>query len=318
MTPPNSKLAHSKLAYSKLAPSKLILMTEPNHDSPMTSDRIANATRPIQALATDLDGTLIPLSDSQHTMNPQHRADLVRLQEILQRHQLPLIYVTGRHLASVRQAMEQYQLPQPDWICCDVGTTIYSLQKSGDYAVAADYAQSLSSIAGHTCQQRLRQIAACQAELKLQEAEKQGAFKLSFYTDAAAMPDTVRKLEHQLSQQNLPFVVIHSVDPFTADGLIDVLPAGVSKAFALQWWCQRHAAKPDQVLFAGDSGNDTAAFNAGFLAILVANTPSAIARDVRNWHQLQRWQNRFFQASGTATSGVLQGLQHYLRLQPRE
>lgn len=297
-------------------------MIERRHDLPQASgeaaNAIANVVRPIQALATDLDGTLIPMSDIHHKVNPQHRTDLIKLQQMLQQHQLPLIYVTGRHLASVQQAMEVYQLPQPDWICCDVGTTIYSRQKSGNYAVAADYAQTLGSIADHACQHRLRQITECQPALKLQEAEKQGAFKLSFYTDAATMPDTVRKLEHQLSQQNLPFVVIHSVDPFTADGLVDVLPAGVSKAFALQWWCQRHAVRPDQVLFAGDSGNDTAAFNAGFLAILVANTPSAITREVRNWHQSQNWQNRVFQASCTATSGVLQGLQHYLRLHQLE
>ena len=48
-----------------------------------------------QVLATDLDGTLIPLAN-----NPSNKEDLCRLVSRLDEHKLGLVYVTGRHFSS--------------------------------------------------------------------------------------------------------------------------------------------------------------------------------------------------------------------------
>jgi hydroxymethylpyrimidine pyrophosphatase-like HAD family hydrolase len=71
-------------------------------------------------LATDLDGTLIPLDGE-----PQNRQDLQTLAALLERLGVALIYVTGRHLESVERAIDEHQMPRPDWLICDVGTSIY-------------------------------------------------------------------------------------------------------------------------------------------------------------------------------------------------
>ena len=45
-----------------------------------------------------------------------------------------LAYVTGRHRQLVEEAMEQYRLPQPDFVIGDVGTTIYRIEPAGQLA----------------------------------------------------------------------------------------------------------------------------------------------------------------------------------------
>ena len=79
-------------------------------------------------LASDLDGTLIPLEGE-----PENQADLQRLAEQLDRHGVTLVYSTGRHFASAAQAIDQFQLPQPDWLICDVGTSIFRRDDGGQF-----------------------------------------------------------------------------------------------------------------------------------------------------------------------------------------
>jgi len=72
-----------------------------------------------RVLATDLDGTLIPLNGSDSNVS-----DLATLAEQLRPNNVQLVFVTGRHFESVTAAINEDRLPKPDWIFCDVGTTI--------------------------------------------------------------------------------------------------------------------------------------------------------------------------------------------------
>jgi HAD superfamily hydrolase (TIGR01484 family) len=255
-----------------------------------------------QILATDLDGTLIPLDD-----DPQNRADLRTLAEQLDRQGVQLIFVTGRHFASAAQAMENYRLPAPAWLICDVGTSIFQRQASGRFEAVADYQQHQARIIAELPMEALRRRLEAMDALRLQEPDKQGKFKLSFYTDAARLEDVVARLRQVLKRTAAPYSVIASVDPFTGDGLIDVLPATVSKAHALSWLVRRFRIRPEAIVFAGDSGNDLAALTAGYRAILVGNAQRAVAEQARRVHRESGWEDRLYLARGKATSGVLEG-----------
>ena len=61
-----------------------------------------------RVLATDLDGTLIPLAGIE-----QNEFDLRTLASQLEQQRVMLVFVTGRHLASVVGAIQQFQLPPP-------------------------------------------------------------------------------------------------------------------------------------------------------------------------------------------------------------
>lgn len=255
-----------------------------------------------RVLATDLDGTFIPLSD-----DPQQAADLATLGSELREKGHALVFVTGRHLASVRQAIEQHQLPTPDWVICDVGTSIFHRQPDGALAPLQAYQAALGERIASLPIASLRDELASTAGLTPQEDEKQGAFKLSYYVDAQQLVEVTAQVRERLDSLEAPYSIISSVDPFNGDGLIDLLPSEVSKAFALRWWIKHNELEEADVVFAGDSGNDLAALTAGYKAIIVANADRCVAREAYEAHRQAGWQNRLFLASGQATSGVLEG-----------
>ncbi|RMF43047.1 MAG: malto-oligosyltrehalose trehalohydrolase [Planctomycetota bacterium] len=272
-----------------------------------------DATRPPSpsVLTTDLDGTLIPLENE-----PDNVADLQTLSRELQTSATRLVFVTGRHLSSVMDAIEQHRLPDPDWIVCDVGTSIYRRTAPGEFALDASYADHLQSIIQGFSVESLHEQLVQIKGLRLQEAEKQGRFKLSYYSDAERIEAISNEIQQVLRQTGAPYTLIHSIDPFNGDGLLDLLPSGVSKAHALGYWARALGIQPTEIVFAGDSGNDTAALTAGYCAILVANADRRLARQVHAVHQAAGWSNRLYLALQPATSGVREGCQWFGLVEP--
>lgn len=255
-----------------------------------------------QTLATDLDGTLIPLAD-----NPRNEADLWTLSKGIQDAGLRLVYVTGRHQESVQRAMKAFQLPKPELIICDVGASVVQCPNPGVFKPDLSYRKHLEQIVRGLPPSELQQKLPAMEGLRLQEAESQGPFKLSFYATTDRLEILVARLQSQLERLRAPYSIIHSVDPFTGNGLIDLLPEGVSKAGALSWWVEKKDIPAESIVFAGDSGNDRAALVAGYRSVIVANAGSALARHVYDAHRQMGWENRLYLAQRTATSGLLEG-----------
>ena len=262
-----------------------------------------------RVLATDLDGTLIPLAD-----NEQNRRDLVRLQDALNANDVEIVFVTGRHLEAVLEAADEQQLPLPDWIICDVGTSIYKRETSADtwnFAHVKDYQDHQREIIAPLPMDKLRELLEPVSGLRLQEEEKQGPYKLSFYADANRLEELVGEIQKLFDRASAPYSMIHSVDPFNGDGLIDLLPRDVSKAHALSWWVEHVGLHDDNIVFAGDSGNDLAALSAGYRAIVVGNADRSVAQQAQEAHASAGFRDRLYLAQAPATSGVLEGCRWY-------
>ena len=78
-------------------------------------------------ICTDLDRTLLP--NGRQPESSGARACFTRL---VSRPEVTLAYVSGRHRELVEDAIREYELPLPDWVIGDVGTTIYQV-RSGDW-----------------------------------------------------------------------------------------------------------------------------------------------------------------------------------------
>lgn len=260
---------------------------------------------PPTVLATDLDGTFIPLDD-----NPDNISALEILKREFFSTNNKLIYVTGRHLSSVESAVGTFQLPVPDWMICDVGTSIYRID-GGDPAIFNPYEEHLSTLVGDVQRNEIEDLLSDVSEITLQSPERQQRFKISYECKSEALEAVLAVIDHRLNDRNCPYSVIGSVDPFENCGLLDLLPSGVSKAYAVTWLSQHADFSPEEVIFAGDSGNDKAALISGFRAIVVGNASDSLAEEVRVILHSKGWHDRFYRASGTATSGVLEGCRHY-------
>lgn len=259
-------------------------------------------------LATDLDGTLLPPDVT--TRDAPESLALQRLKKSAVDGEIAIVFVTGRHIESVLQVMKTKELPEPEWIICDVGSSIY-VSHQGSYQIVDDYVTHLDHLTGGSTAQSIRDHLRAVDPLTLQEAEKQRRYKLSYYCEAALMADCVMQIEWILRDQRLPYGVVSSIDPFDGRGLIDVLPDCVDKAYALNWWAQWQGLDPQRIVYAGDSGNDYAAFIAGFRGILVGNAEASLAERIRQHHDHTGTSDRIYFAKSIHAAGVLEGCRHF-------
>jgi sucrose-6F-phosphate phosphohydrolase len=258
-----------------------------------------------RVLATDLDGTLIPLPETE-----SNSRDLRRIVDHFAKSNQPLVFATGRHFESVLDAIAQYDLPTPEWIVCDVGSAIY--QRVGDsFKVFEKYEAHLTETAGGM-ERALIEETLCEIKgLEPQPPTHQQRFKISYQSSAESVLRLVDQVNEQLQIAELPYECMGSKDPLMNCGLLDVMPAGVSKAYALIWLSTHADFSPDEVIYSGDSGNDYAALISGFRAIVVANGSEGLADKVSQHLTEREIADRLYLAKHTATSGVLEGCRHF-------
>jgi HAD superfamily hydrolase (TIGR01484 family) len=264
-------------------------------------------------LATDLDRTLIPNGPERES--PGARALLARL---VAERDLLLAYVTGRRLELVERAIDEYDLPRPDLVLADVGSSLFE-RRGEAWVASANWAEHLAPDWGGRRAVDMAVLFAADSELRLQEPEAQGAFKLSFYTaldvDSAAL---VARMRAVLDAEELAASVVHSVDRAAGVGLVDVLPARSTKLGALEFAMAERGLGADEVMFAGDSGNDLELLVGAIPAVLVANAEPAFrervlraAADAGLGHRLFAARGGLWGMNGNYAAGILEGWVHF-------
>ena len=235
-------------------------------------------TKPAFILALDLDGTLIPPGEdrvrtaavSEFSRRFEGRTDTV------------LTYVTGRHLELALEGVRAFGLPEPGFLACDVGTILYR-RVEGSYRRDWTYAAMVRRCFGDLDASRLRRlIAENHREIALQEEDKQGEFKVSFYTQPNTNPEElIASLDALLQQKGARTNIVFSTDPVDGRGLLDILPSGISKVSPVREIAREFGLPDDRVVYAGDSGNDEAALLGGFRSIVVANALEGLKERLR-------------------------------------
>ncbi|MDH4322493.1 MAG: hypothetical protein OEV73_13480 [Desulfobulbaceae bacterium] len=264
-------------------------------------------------LASDMDGTVIPLSGG-----PERDAEIDRFRQLIADNpQLALAYVSGRHLSLGLAGVARHHLPPPDIFVCDVGTTIYFHDEQGRWQRDEGYrGRLLDSWQGYTGPAIAALLAGLPALIP-QEEEKQAEFKQSYYLDrgedhAAALA----AIHASLAAHDLQANTIYSVDPIKEIGLIDVLPPIAAKDLALSYLWQKLALPKANVVYAGDSGNDLLAFVSGFNAIVVDNTAEPVKAEVRRQARAKGIEQHIFFAPTRFAQGVIDGCAHFHLFRP--
>lgn len=266
-------------------------------------------------LAADLDGTVIPLEETA-----KRRDEVAELARAIFRsregvgseeERLILAYVTGRHRKLALEGIEKFGLPEPDLLVCDVGTSVY-LRGDGSFEPDPDYRALVREAFGGASGERIRGLLAGIPGLEPQEPEKQAEFKLSYYLPAGdasrtALAAVRRRLEEARAIVNL----VWSHDSTSGRGLLDILPAGVAKDFAVRYLHDRTGVDEDHLVYAGDSGNDRAAMLTGYRVIVVANAPAELKAELREEAARAGIGERLYFARSPYAAGVLEGCRHF-------
>jgi sucrose-6F-phosphate phosphohydrolase len=265
-------------------------------------------------LCTDLDRTLIP--NGLQPESPQARDHFRRLSTSSR---LTLAYVTGRHRALVEEAIANYQLPQPDYVVGDVGTTIYRVEDAQTWHhLEAWEAMIGSDWAGHS-HADLVQLFAGLDGLQLQEESKQNRYKLSYYLPLDIQRNALEPaMRERLQRNGVNATLVWSVDEAASVGLLDVLPAGATKLHAVEFLMQSLGFNRNNTLFSGDSGNDMQVLVSSVPAVLVNNAQPEVreeavraTREQQTEKALYLAKGGYLEMNGNYSAGILEGIAHY-------
>lgn len=272
-------------------------------------------------LCCDLDRTLIP--NGKQPESPEARP---RFRRVCKHPEMHLTLISGRDLGLVLSGIDEWQLPIPEFIIGDVGTTIYT-PKSSPRSLApntwiswpawtAEIAPDWSGMTHDDITDLLKDLTA----LTPQEREKQGMLKASYYVDRSANPDILEaEIQRRLWRLGINARLIWSFDEMAAIGLLDVLPINASKLHAMEFLMHQQGYSADRTIFSGDSGNDLHALTSHINGVLVANAePDVKAKAVETVRSaglgdtLYLAEGGFLGMNGNYSAGVLEGLAHYL------
>lgn len=264
-------------------------------------------------LCCDLDRTVLP--NGYASESPGVRNIFARLIKDIG---LTLVYVSGRDIGLLQQAIAEYAIPTPHYAIGDVGTTLYHItddewQPVEDWAIhiGEDWQQRHAN----TLQHYLEEL----AYLSLQEPEKQNIHKLSYYLSTEIPEKTVvHDIQLRLDAHQIRANIIYSVDETTDTGLVDILPQRASKYHAIEFFIERFGYAKEETVFAGDSGNDLPVLISDIPAVLVNNAQATVKTTARRLADRQGFARQLYLAhggfcglNGNYTAGILEGLAHY-------
>ncbi len=233
-------------------------------------------------LAADIDGTLLG--------DEAGEASLKALVESRPRWVF-LALITGRSLATITPLIQEGRLPQPDYICGDVGTELYDCHDPQN-ELGRRYAARGSA---HWDLETIYRLGVGEGVTVQEFPDGQPRYQAGFYWDGNL--ETLQAFRQRLV--DLPgCFILPSYDYY-----IDVLPVTMGKGQAALFLQQALGFDRQHVVVAGDTGNDSPMFETGLPGIVPANALDELKRvAVQPWH---------YHSPLPAGRGVLDGLQHF-------
>jgi len=238
----------------------------------------------IRLFSTDLDGTLLG--------NPESAYRFKHTWESLPRGRPMLVFNSGRTVKDTRALIGARKLPDPDLIIGGVGTELYDYQQRRELAdFGAQFGEGWDLA-------KVEEIVGSMPGIERQLPEFLHPYKSSWYWHRVDR-EKILSLQKKLEEAGLQAAVVYSS---LRD--LDVLPRRATKGNALIWLCERLQVPLEEVLVAGDTGNDSSMFLVpGVRGIVVENAQPELFEAVVKLP--------VFVTNQIMADGVLEGLKHF-------
>jgi len=264
----------------------------------------------MKILATDLDRTLLPNGSW-----PPDSGAIELFNELTDKHEVLVVYVTGRNARLAENAIKEYGIRYPHVLIGDVGTSISKFEQ-GQWNSHNGWEAHVKKSSPRWDAQAVRSAVAGIKGITEQEPEHCGPFKQSYYVQHERNEEILKAVEERVKGK-FDEVIIYSFDSQSGDGLLDFLPHSATKQTALEFIADEIGIKKSDVVFCGDSGNDVFPLTAGFSGVMVRNADEQLvatvkqAADANPRLRIYHAKGGFKDLSGYYTSGVIEGAYHY-------
>ncbi len=264
----------------------------------------------MRILATDLDRTLLPNGSW-----PPDPGAIDLFNELTQKHDVLVVYVTGRNLDLTEKAIREFGIRYPDVLIGDVGTSIRKYGQDG-WKPHGGWDTHVKRTSPRWDADAVRSAVADVSGLTEQESEHCGPFKQSYYVEHDRNEALLQAVDEKVKGR-FDEVIVYSFDSQSGKGLLDFLPQSATKQTALEYIAEELGATKSDVVFCGDSGNDVFPLTAGFSGVLVRNADDQLVASVRRAIDTHPGLRVYFAKGGFKglngfyTSGVIEGAYHY-------
>jgi sucrose-phosphate synthase len=199
---------------------------------------------------------------------------------------------TGRVIESAVETIKKNNIPIPDFFITSVGSEIYY-----NYKDELIYSKGWDAHISHLWQRdKIVEMLSKFNFLKYQEKQNQRKFKLSYYTDDN--PKNLNKVRELLLKYKIKCNLIFSHGQF-----LDILPYRASKGKAIRYLAYRWNILFEDILVAGDSGNDMEMLKGDLLGVVVANYSSEL-EELKGSRRVYFSDKRF-------AAGITDGINYY-------
>ncbi|TWT76116.1 Mannosylfructose-phosphate synthase [Posidoniimonas polymericola] len=255
-----------------------------NHSPPpVLSHKSASRRLPEfdRLIITDLDNTLTGDDESLRRF----------IEMIDQNEHVGLGIDTGRTLDSAMGLIEELHLPKPDLIVTDVGTQLHygeHLTPDRSWRKAIGYAWNRDAVC---------QLLDGLPGFYKQDESHQSEYKVSYQIDPEKSPK-VAAIKKILREAGVRAKVVLSLGMY-----LDVIPVRGGSDMSVRHILWKWSFAPEDVLVAGDSGNDAGMLQGRSLGIVVGNYSPELER--------LRSRPRIYFAEASHAAGIIEGIDYY-------
>ena len=234
-------------------------------------------------IVTDIDNTL--LGDDNYTKD---------FSELLKnKHEkVRFAVATGRTVDSALDVLRENNIPHPDVIISSVGSEIYYNQE-GKLIPATGWRAHISF---QWDRARIKNLLSKYKFLSYQEEETQRDFKVSYYTEENE--EHIATVKEALIENRIKANVIFSHGQF-----LDIIPFRASKGKAIRYLAYRWNILYENILVAGDSGNDEEMLKGDLLGVVVGNYSKELEE--------LKGSKRIYFSDVQYAGGIIDGIKHY-------